>query len=287
MFDGSTPGIVETRQAIAAGNGRLTSTPVRALHFGPARRRLLGIVDEPAPGEYSGRAVVLCYPQGLDYASAFRSFRVLATRLRSARCRVLRFDYFGTGDSAGDLGDASIEQWVGDVGAAVREMEALGAAEVALVGLRLGATLAALSAAKCESVARLVLWEPVLDGARYLADLRALHDSWLMQERRNGRRVSSTGDDLFADRWPSSLREELARMDLSSLPAMTAPVRLLWQSQEPGQDRFASCLLANGTRVETTRVDGPAIWSRSPVMPDAPVPNRALQSIVSLVTAEP
>jgi pimeloyl-ACP methyl ester carboxylesterase len=200
---------------------------------------------------------------------------------------VLRFDYSGTGDSWGDLSDASIDQWVADVGAAVREMEMSGATEISLVGLRLGATLAALSACEQQSVRKVVLWEPVLDGARYVATLRALHDSWLSEERGNGRGASCTSDDTFSDRWTASLRDELAGLNLWSIAKVPASVGLLWQSDTPEHERFAAVLRTRGASVSTSCVEGATIWSRTPLMPDAAVPNKVLQSIVTTVMAEP
>jgi hypothetical protein len=45
--------------------------------------------------------------------------------------------------------------------------------------LRLGATLAVEAAARRDDVDAVVLWDPVVDGTRYLADLRLLQRRWL------------------------------------------------------------------------------------------------------------
>ena len=56
----------------------------------------------------------------------------------------LRFDYYGTGDSAGDLIEANLGGWEKDIEWAIEEARATsGANRVALIGLRLGANLAA------------------------------------------------------------------------------------------------------------------------------------------------
>lgn len=101
---------------------RYNRTCMRAYFFGPPSKRLFGVLDEPAIGGASELGVVLCYPRGADYDSAFRSFRIPATRLAPAVCHVLRFDYLGTGDSAGDVDDASIPRWTADVVTAVGEL---------------------------------------------------------------------------------------------------------------------------------------------------------------------
>ena len=46
---------------------------------------------------------MLCYPWGSEYIYAHRSLRLLAQRRAAAGIHTLRFDYFGTGDSDGDI----------------------------------------------------------------------------------------------------------------------------------------------------------------------------------------
>ena len=58
-----------------------------------------------APEVRSGQGVVICPPLGHEYISAYRSLRELADRLAAAGVAVLRFDYHGTGDSAGEDDD--------------------------------------------------------------------------------------------------------------------------------------------------------------------------------------
>ena len=79
----------------------------------------------------------------------YRVWRILAERLAGVGFDVLRFDYEGTGDSAGDPEEPGrLEAWIGNIERVVEEARALaGASEVALVGLRIGATLALQAAA--------------------------------------------------------------------------------------------------------------------------------------------
>jgi len=269
-------------------HGALSSeAPIRPLHFGPPSRRLFGIIDEPPIARATGRGVVLCYPHGPDYGTSYRSFRVLAGRLRNVGCRVLRFDYFGTGDSSGDWRDATVEQWLEDVRQAVGEMVSGGVTDVSLVGLRLGATLAAMVASTLPALRELVLWEPVLDGQQYLASLRTLHDSWLRAENRSGRFPASTEESVLADRWTAEFREGLASLNLMQIVSAPTSVRLVWQHTDPLQEQFASLLRMRGSDVVSTHIEAAAIWSRSPVMPDPPVPNKVLQSIVTCLSGAP
>lgn len=134
-----------------------------AFHFGSRQRRLFGYY-EPAPANFSKvRAVLLCHPMGNEQVFAYRSMRQLAARLVRAGFHVLRFDYFGTGDSYGDTGEGDLASWCGDIETAIEELkEITGAAKVDLAGLRLGANLSArVTAHRPKEISKLILWEPL------------------------------------------------------------------------------------------------------------------------------
>ena len=148
-------------------------------YFGSDERRLFGIYDPAPPGSKSGRAAVLCYPWGSEYLHAHRTMRQLGTKLTHAGFHTLRFDYFGTGDSAGEMTQATLGGWEADIELAIDEVKHMTCAtRVALIGLRLGATLAATVAAKRpREVNALVLWDPVVSGEEYLKELRSVSAS--------------------------------------------------------------------------------------------------------------
>jgi hypothetical protein len=131
------------------------------------------------PGEgvpAGGRAALLCNPFGQEAVRGHRVYRVLAERLARKGIPTLRFDYHATGDSPGDDEDGDLLGWTADVRTALRELVARsGATSTICVGSRLGAALAIRASAGAESLRRLVLWDPVVDGAAYLAQLRVKH----------------------------------------------------------------------------------------------------------------
>jgi uncharacterized protein len=101
------------------------------------------------------------------------ALRKLAAVLSRDGFHVLRFDYYGTGDSAGESTDGTLAEWQADIVSAIADLkDCSGATKVSLVGLRLGAALAARAPV---AVANLVLWEPVLEGPAYLEQLRTIH----------------------------------------------------------------------------------------------------------------
>jgi alpha/beta superfamily hydrolase len=143
---------------------------VNPFFFGTKERRLFGAYD---PSRGAGRrGAVICYPWAREYLLAHPTNRHLARLLSGAGLHVLRFDYTGTGDSAGDFADASQEQWLADVETAVEELKETGQVSgVGLIGMRYGAALAAGIAARRRDIDRLVLWDPVFDGRAYLREL--------------------------------------------------------------------------------------------------------------------
>jgi alpha-beta hydrolase superfamily lysophospholipase len=89
-------------------------------------------------------------------------------------------DYEGTGDSSGYQDDPlRMEAWKGSVNAAVDVMRTSGARHVSLVGMRLGANLAASVCEVCRPD-ELVLWDPCDSGRAYLHEqdvFRALYEA--------------------------------------------------------------------------------------------------------------
>jgi predicted alpha/beta hydrolase len=118
---------------------------VRPFFFGSAAEPLFGAYHPAAGRPVQSTGVVVCNPFGVEAIYAHRMYRVLAERLARAGFHTLRFDYFGTGDSAGDSGEGSLARWSQDLLAASEELkDTAGLSRVAWVGLRLGGTLAAL-----------------------------------------------------------------------------------------------------------------------------------------------
>lgn len=142
-------------------------------HFGNGPRRLFGLYTPAQSGAASTRAALLCAPWGQEYLRSHRSMRLLGKQLAAQGWHALRFDYFGTGDSAGEFDEADLPGWEADIELALDELlDMTGARKATLVGLRLGATLAArVAVRRRREVDTLALWDPVLDGAAYLDEL--------------------------------------------------------------------------------------------------------------------
>ena len=96
---------------------------------------------------------------------------------------VLRFDYRGYGDSDGLFEQFTIDDYLADIRTAMAELERrAGVPCRGLCGLRLGATLAALTAPSLAKPPMLILWEPVINGADYIDELLRLVMAKQMKE---------------------------------------------------------------------------------------------------------
>ena len=196
--------------------------------FGPREGRLFGVFHG-AVGAARGEGIVLCQPMGHEYIRAHRTFRQLAVQLADAGFPVMRFDYFGCGDSTGNGADGTLPRWVADVHAAIDELrDTAGVNTVSLVGLRLGASIALLAAASRPEVRRIVLWDPVLDGRAYLAQLRRLQRRWL--KGRPGSRLFAfhpRGTELIGFPVPARLQHDIESIDLRQTAPEGNRVRVL------------------------------------------------------------
>jgi pimeloyl-ACP methyl ester carboxylesterase len=137
---------------------------VNPLYLGTRERRLFAVYEPAAVKDRRTRAAVLCYPWGAEYVYAHRTMRQLAVKLSTCGFHTLRFDYFGTGDSGGEDSEANPAAADVDVESAIEGLQDIvGVARVALIGLRLGATLAARAAMRRkENIEALVLWDPIV-----------------------------------------------------------------------------------------------------------------------------
>lgn len=113
--------------------------------------------------------IVICSPLGHEYERCHRAVKQLASALAKVGFDVLRFDYSGTGNSTGEYADADFEDWLDDTHRAIDFLkQRTGVSHVAMIGLRLGATIAYQVACQREDIVSSVLWSPCLEGQSLL-----------------------------------------------------------------------------------------------------------------------
>ncbi|WP_267360384.1 MULTISPECIES: alpha/beta fold hydrolase [unclassified Methylobacterium] len=156
-----------TSVAVEAMLANIPSSLYRALEAPVAFEGVFGWFRSGA----TRRGVVLCGTLGFEQLSAYRAWRELAAQIADAGCATLRFDFPGDGNSA-DVEVMRADILVGAIARAVGYLRTEACVdEIVVVGLRLGATLAALSASSC-GIDRLVLLAPFTSGHAYLREMR-------------------------------------------------------------------------------------------------------------------
>jgi exosortase A-associated hydrolase 1/exosortase A-associated hydrolase 2 len=204
---------------------------------------------------------------------------------------VLQIDLHGCGDSAGDFGDASWDGWKRDTAAAAAWLRARIGGPVGLWGLRLGALLA-LDCARDPAIApdRLLLWQPVTNGASYLTQfLRLRLAGDLLQEKgeKAGAGEKSGGTDALRAQLRAGESLEVAGYRLAPALALAIdtldgakiapPCPVHWceltaareRPLPPAGARVAAAWREQGTKVDVHLAQGPQFWS-TPEIEEAP-----------------
>ncbi len=208
-------------------------------------------------------AVVICPPFGYEAICAHRGLRALAQTLALAGLPVVRFDYHGTGDSAGDDRQPDrVQAWLASVAAAVDEAKRRsGRASVALVGLRLGALLAAVAAAARSDVRALALWAPISTGKAFLREMKMLRltgDAEIPSVPSGASPGRGTDDEEAAGFFLSaSTMEALKALSLLTLERRPADAVFLVQREDlPDDSRLAKRLQSLGAQTREDKTPG-------------------------------
>ncbi|HEY3802672.1 MAG TPA: alpha/beta hydrolase [Kofleriaceae bacterium] len=227
-------------------------------------------------------AALLCNPFGEEAARSHRTLRVLATQLERIGISAMRFDYGATGDSRGDGASASIAGWLADVATAAEHLRReTGARRLVIVGLRFGATLAAL-ASTALAPHRLVLWDPVIDGRAYLAELAAQHGAYMREELGpawHDRRVPGTPTEALGTPISAAFAAELAAIDLASTP-IAGRCTVVTTKPAPGTERLRAHLARSAQWVELSDT---TTWNSDAALNAMVVPMSIVQAIVARI----
>lgn len=186
--------------------------------FGSNNSELFGTLHTArGGGSLPARAVVICPPIGQEYIRSHWCMRLLAGQLARKGMHVLRFDYFGIGDSAGSSDDVEqLETWRANIGSAIELMQnEFNVDSVTLFGLRAGATLAASVAMESDDVHSLLMWEPVWDGGKSLNEMRNMHaemlDLWVCKMvTENG----SEAEEILGSRYSRTLLDQFEQLKI-------------------------------------------------------------------------
>jgi len=232
--------------------------------------------------------MVLIDPFAEEKKCAQRTMAQMGRSLAAAGIYALHFDYRGTGDSGGRFEQFDLEDWQADLRAAVdyiRVHESAG--RVGLLGLRLGTTLALEQAAACRAYC-LVLWEPLLEGERYLRELfqRSSIKTMLSGGSPQGSEADSEQTPEFIDldgyRMSPPLTSQLRALNALSAPQFNGPV-LLVECKARGEVSAAGRgLLQAYPRGEAEALVLEPFWQRIGLVDTAQIVTTTLDWLASL-----
>lgn len=255
-------------------------------YFGASDKSLFGCYHEPHSGQTRSCAVVICQPIGHEYINSHRALRQLAVRLADCGFPVLRFDYFGCGDSLGDSAEGRISQWLDDLSQAILEIKRRTKLRgLCLVGLRLGASLSLMAATHRSEVTNLVLWDPVVKGKDYLEGLNSFKEEMLrFRPKPKSKERLEWPKDIIGFPMTRDIYEDIGGIDLLAIPRRPADNVLIIETHVATVvSSLKGALEETGTSVSLERVDAPQIW-----LPTADgsllVPGPVLQTVISWIS---
>jgi len=260
---------------------------MQPFYFGTSDEQLFGVYHTPDADNLRSAAVVLCQPVGHEYLRAHRAFRNLAVALAEQGFHVLRFDYLGCGDSTGDGERTTVEQCLSDLSAAIDELKDIaGVGRVALIGLRMGATLAAVIASRRRDIDRVVLWDPVVDGETYLEALQTLQAGWLEDRLGPAALASLSDDELMGFPLTEGGRRELQALKLIPVPPVRARAVSLFVSEDlPAYAELRAHLEAAPAAVSYHVVPGAGEWDRVDLAHQILLPHAMVHAITASIGA--
>lgn len=154
-----------------------------------------------------------------------RVFVNFARELAQKGYPVFRFDFMGHGDSEGDFENSTVESRLSDMDKAIEKImtEFSSLENIGLLGLRLGASLAAIKAETHPLISKLILWEPIVNGSDYMQEIlrinlttqtavykEIIHNrEALVEQMKNGNTVNIDGYEI-----PINLFQQVSDINL-------------------------------------------------------------------------
>ncbi|MEM9494727.1 MAG: hypothetical protein AAGA09_01895 [Pseudomonadota bacterium] len=265
-----------------------------SFHFNDGTQQLFGVYHAAEPAEKRPPAVLLCNPFGEEALRAHRIFRILAERLARAGAHVLRFDYYGAGDSLGACGELRLSGMAQNIRAAHLELlEMSGASRAVWVGLRLGAAAAVLaSEERVRGLAGLYLWEPVINGPAFLAEAGALHIRHIASVfdqpvetvlRRLGPPPAAPSESVGFE-ISDDMHADLNALDLTCIDQRPArSVKAITEERTEEMAGLAAHLEALGAQVDWRLDEEQVSWNSDKAMNEFIMPNKSVNAIVAAI----
>ncbi|HET9651607.1 MAG TPA: amino acid adenylation domain-containing protein, partial [Usitatibacter sp.] len=263
---------IQTLGQLAASVEDRGATPPRAavdspfdlepFHFEGSAGTLFGLLRRPR--EPRGVGVLLCPAHAHEYIRTHRALRELGQRLAQSGFHVLSFDYYGTGDSAGEYAEGRLCGWEQDAACAMEELRRRAQpGRVCVAGLRLGASIAMSAAAARHDVDAVALWDPIVSGADVEAEIAEIRRQQGLDPVRQHDLYFS---DVLAYPLADALTADILALDLCArVPRRTLRLLVLETADAEGAGRrLADLARTCGASADYRRLDEARVWAREP-----------------------
>ena len=152
-----------------------------------------------------------------------------------------------------------------------------------LAGLRLGGTLAMMAAENRKDVNGVILWEPVVNGRKFLKELNWLQSRYIESMHREYRRLykgNPSLNEILGFDLTSSLTKDLKKLDLmSQFRLQNNDILFLLNESTFNYNGFLDFLINSQNKLTLKVVEEQMFWLERPYK--ALVPVRSIRTIIS------
>jgi uncharacterized protein len=244
-------------------------------------------IFHPAQGADAKGAVLYIHPFGEEMNKSRRMAALQSRALAEAGYAVLQIDLLGCGDSSGDFGDASWQDWVDDVVLGAQWLTERVQAPLWLWGLRVGCLLAVEAAPRLPGSTNFFFWAPVISGKQSLQQfMRLIAASGLgdgsgkrvMESARN-ELAKGSSVDIAGYRLSPSLAKGLEQASLKPPAPRSIARRVEWlelstrdnaELSPAGAKALGAWRDAGFAKTRADVVQGPHFWQTTEIE-DAPL----------------
>src|SRR5215203_3830947 len=141
---------------------------VEALFLPGGRGRRFCLLHRPADNAMVRGSVIYFPPFAEEMNKSRRMAALQARSLAKEGWFVLQPDFYGCGDSEGELAESDWDLWISDSVNAAKWLKDLSGSPPVAWGLRAGCMVAAAVASQLNDMSNLIFWHPVISGKQHV-----------------------------------------------------------------------------------------------------------------------
>jgi exosortase A-associated hydrolase 2 len=267
-------------EGIMDSPGRVDRAELNVFFWEGVAGRIFCVEHGPPAGIDTKGVVVLMPPFAEEMNKSRRLISMQARELARIGFRTIVPDLFGTGDSEGEFGDASWNIWVQDLQSLAIWVGDSFRSRVTLWGVRFGSLLIPPVLERIlDKTDRLILWNPMNDGAQFSRDLFRLARAGNLVgthegkpgEKRGGTRLETEKWEIGGYEIPRNLVEAAEQIKLEALG--NVGIETLWaevvrSTGLPPPKRTREVLEAlsdSSMAISHIRIEGDLYWGTSEI----------------------